>query len=251
MPGKRRPVKAKRVRARPATKRARPTPSGRRRPQKATAAQLRQRRELEGVRADVTRLRSDLRRVRRELRQARIELERLRGIEREAEGLRRELGPQRPLLPLPNPVPGTARDPWMPPIVETHLTVLHDHDVAALDGILTPDIVVTEVPFPLASRQGPDDARAWHAELFAAWTDFRFMPRHWHNVGGAAFLEGEASFIQRGERHGIRAQAKLVTLDMLLIYHLSEAGIGRIKLYYDGATLRRQLATPGVQGELF
>ena len=139
----------------------------------------------------------------------------------------------------------------MPPVVEAHLTALHDHDTAALDAVLAPEVVLTEVAFPEATRRGRAEATAWHADLFAAWTDFRFMPRHWHNIGGAAFLEGEASFIQRGERHGIRARAKQVSLDMLFVYHLSEAGIGRLKLYYDAALLRRQLAAPGAQGELF
>jgi len=139
----------------------------------------------------------------------------------------------------------------MPAIVEAHLTALHDHDSAALDGILAPDILVAEAPFPQASRRGQTEAMVWHADLFAVWTDFRFMPRHWHNVGGAAFLEGEASFVQRGERHGMRAPGKLVTLDMLFVYHLSDAGIGRIKLYYDAALLHRQLSAPVAQCELF
>jgi ketosteroid isomerase-like protein len=139
----------------------------------------------------------------------------------------------------------------MPPIVEAHLTALHDHDPAAVDAILAPDILVAEVPFPQANRRGQAAAAGWHADLFATWTDFRFMPRHWHNLGGAAFLEGEASFIHRGERHGIRAEGKPVTLDMLFVYHLSEAGIDRLKLYYDAGSLLRQLAAPGVQGELF
>lgn len=251
MPAKRKTVKAKRPQTRAAKNSAHARPTHRQRGPQPTAAQVRLRQELEGLRKDVTKLRTALRNVRRELRQARADLDRLRAIEREAEALRRELGPQRPLLPLPEPASAAAKEPWMPPIVEAHLTALHDHDTAALDGIWAPGVVVTEVPFPQASQRGPAQATAWHANLFAVWTDFRFLPRHWHNIGGAAFLEGEASFVQRGERHGIGAQDKPVALDMLLVYHLSEAGIGRIKLYYDSALLRRQLAAPGAQGKLF
>jgi ketosteroid isomerase-like protein len=248
MPPKRKTAKAPRPRVRPAVNR-RATPARRKRVA-PTPAQLRQRQELEALRAAVLMLRSNLRRTRKDLRRAHVETDRLRSLETEVEALRRVVGPQWPLLPLPDP-PAAAREPWMPRIVETHLTALHDHDVAAVDGVLATDVVVTEAPFPQVTWRGRAEVAAWHSDLFRVWTDFRFMPRHWHNIGGAAFLEGGASFIQRGERHGMRANGKLVTLDMLLVYHLSEVGIGRIKLYYDAASLRRQVSAPSGQGELF
>jgi len=129
----------------------------------------------------------------------------------------------------------------MPAVVERHLTALNDHDVSALDAVLAPDVVVTEAAFPQATRRGKAEVTALHADLFATWGDFRFMPRHWHNLGGAAFLAGDASFTHRGERHGITASGKPVTIDMLLIYYLSADRICRIKLYYDVAAISRQI----------
>jgi ketosteroid isomerase-like protein len=161
------------------------------------------------------------------------------------------VGPQRPLLPLPDPPVAAAREPWMPEAVEAHLTALHDQDVAALHDVLGPDVEVVEAPFPMRCWSGPPAVATWHEDVFAAWTDFRFMPRHWHNIGGAAFLEGEASFVQHGERHGLQAQGKVVTLDMMLVYHLFEGRVRRLKLYYDAATWRHQVEAPGAQGELF
>jgi hypothetical protein len=42
-----------------------------------------------------------------------------------------------------------------------------------------------------------------------------------------------------------------VSSDLLLIYHLAGTCIGRMKLYYDAAGIRRQLARAPAQGELF
>ncbi len=215
------------------------------------AAQARQRQELEGLRTQLRTLARNVRHVRRELRRANQELLRLRGFESEAAALRRELGPQRPLLKMAQSTPSAPPAPWLPPVVEAHLTALHDHDVAALEPLLAGDVVVTEAAFPAASCRGKAEGLAFHRDLFATWTEFRFMPRHWYNLGGAAFLEGEASFVQRGQRHGISAHGELVTLDMLLIYHLSQECIGRIKLYYDADSIRRQVTVPAAQRELF
>lgn len=207
--------------------------------------------ELQAARARSQKLNRSLRQARQTLRQLNHEVARLKNIEGECEALRRELGPQRPLLQMPEAAAVSAREPWVPAVVETHLTALHDQDVAAVAALLTPDAVVIEAPFPDASVAGKEQVVAFHANLLSKWTDFRFMPLHWHNLGGAAFLEGEATFVQRGERCGLRADGKVVTMDMFLIYHLAAGQIARLKLYYDAAGLRRQLARPGVQGELF
>jgi len=203
------------------------------------------------LRGRARRLNDALRLVRRELRRAGAEVSRLRNVEKEAEQLRRELGPQRPLLKLPETPPSTARELWIPAVVERHLTALHDHDVGALETLFAPDAVVVEAAFPREMHRGRAAVAAFHAQLFTTWTDFRFMPRYWHNLGGAAFLEGDANFVQCGEWHGITAAARPISSDLLLIYHLAGERIGRVKLYYDAAGIRRQLALAPAQGELF
>jgi ketosteroid isomerase-like protein len=182
------------------------------------------------------------RRARNPVRETSLHAARLRSLEAELAALRRELGPQWPLLAVQPAVDPRVRDPWMPVAVERHLTALNDHDLAPLDALLASDVVFTEAPFPQASRRGKAAVTALHADLFATWTDFRFMPRHWHNLGGAAFLEGDASFVQRGQRNGIAADGRPVMIDMLLIYYLTNDTICRIKLYYDAASIRAQLA---------
>jgi ketosteroid isomerase-like protein len=241
---------AKGVQPRAAT-RKRAAPVRRARSVTRNAATVRQRRVLEALRTQAGTLARNLRNARRELRQANLELLRLRGIESEAETLRREIGPQRPLLTVPAPAPSAGPEPWMPPVVEAHLTALHDHDVAALEPLLAGDVVVTEAAFPDATCRSRAEGLAFHRDLFATWREFRFMPRHWHNIGSVAFLEGDASFVHRGQRHGISANGTLVTLDMLFIYHLAEERIRRIKLYYDADSIRRQVMVPTEQGELF
>ena len=178
------------------------------------------------------------------------ELARLQGIEREAKELRCELGPQRPLLTLPEVPVTNVRESWLPALVERHLTALNDHDVDGLDGLLAPDVVLIDTAFPDDASRGAAEVAGYHTRLFANWADFRFMPRHWHNLGGAAFLEGDASFAPRGEWQGVTTNGQVVTVDMLLVYYLSGQGLTRIKLYYDAARIHRQMMTPPRQGAL-
>jgi hypothetical protein len=202
------------------------------------------------LRAEIRRLRALLQDERRRFSELRSSTSRIPTLEHEIAALRREVGPQRPLFSAG--VAGNTREPWLPSVVEAHLTALNDHDAAAAARLFGPGGRAFDIGSP--ENTLIETVLDFHHVLLAKWREFRFFPRAWHNLRSAAFLEGDASFLppEASRRHNIVAP---VSIDVLLTYDIASDGaqdrIVRFKLYYDSARIAGQLRQGSAQGSLF